>query len=574
MRAFSCAETERIVPGEHSSNFIGFLPVALSLLLHPAEVRGQSRAEYIGAMRMSAAEFQNDRVLASWADHIFVGQVLGEAATNAGQAEPVGHDGQPLVTGRFEVEVLLNIKGHLERQTIVRQLAGVRNGTFYYSDGSVTASAPLAQTWNLRIADPLQPGATYLFATRIETNTQWQRARPERTSIQLLSSEATLSREDLIGLAFKDSRVPTLLAIEKELEALFAEPGDDATAAVDKWLKAYGHGLNPSNLPQARRELDLLLEQVGERAALVVAGRLEKGDPRVLGIPGGTNGAVLILERLGSRAAPAVPILGRTLRAIRQGTAQDVQAYNYVIGLLLKIGAASPALEEIIASIPGTNTLHWFNYSVPSLIYLSSSGAPDALARLEPFLQREDYFVRLAAAVTIAEVFGISKETTPIIEAALVSNDQALSGLTTLRIGLLKGDRTAFLPAMVRISTNGNAIVSQSIGRLGAEALPTIMQMLMDERLPLRQQGAIALRSYFGSGKLDPNAWPIMTLGIASIADLSPSLAVDILTQYPEQAAFGYVNLLERLAQSTDPAARRSATALLNQIRSIPPAVP
>ena len=553
-------------------NSLGLVTVALLLVLHPVDVRGQARAEYLEAMRASEGELQNDRVLASWMDHIFVGQVLREAPANRGQIQPLGHDGQPLISGWFEVEVLSNIKGRLEGQIIVHQLAGVRDGILYFSDGNVMNSVRLEQAQSRRITAPLQPGATYLFATRLETNTTWQRARPEQASIQLLLPPAT-NREELIDSVLKDPRVQKLQTIQKELEALFAEPADAATAAVDKWLRAYGHELSLSDLPQAQRELDRLLEQVGETAALVVALRVEKQDPRVLGTPGAMNGATMILDRLGSRAAPAVPILGRTLRAIRHGPAQDLPAYNYVIGLLLKTGSAGRALEEIIQSIPGTNTFHWYNYSVPSLLFLSKTGTANAQARLEPFLRHEDYFVRLAAAVTIAEVFGIGGATTSIIEEALASPDQALSGMTTLRIGQFKGDRTVLFPAMLRNATN-NAIVSQTLGRLGTESLPVIVQMFEDKVLPMRQQGVNALRTYLQSGNIDPNEWPILAPTIASIAEHAPRLALEILARYPAQAKFGYVDLLERLAQSPDRSVSDSAKELLERLDSILPAIP
>ncbi|SEN29282.1 hypothetical protein [Lihuaxuella thermophila] len=106
-------------------------------------------------------DLSDQRKLAGLSHHIFVGKVISQAGTKSLGSLP---------ETQFKVQVLQNIKGNLSGTIVVNQQGG-------YAPGSQLV---------LVEGDPLlQPGKTYLFATRYLKQENWHTVIPNYGDILL-----------------------------------------------------------------------------------------------------------------------------------------------------------------------------------------------------------------------------------------------------------------------------------------------------------------------------------------------------------------------------------------------------
>ena len=147
---------------------------------------------------MYVADFSDDRVLMGASHNIFVGKVISQIGM------------QDLGAGletQFEVSVIDNIKGDLHGTVTVDQQGGYKNGILYIADDDMTELAKQGDNSYL-----LQPGNTYLFATRYNPTEDWYTLNPYPTARKLLSTDANAGDAQLKAMADNDSRVQTLKA--------------------------------------------------------------------------------------------------------------------------------------------------------------------------------------------------------------------------------------------------------------------------------------------------------------------------------------------------------------------------
>jgi len=136
------------------------------------------------------AHIDDDRYLMGMSHYVFVGKVH----TKTGSDFMV----DVLPSALYEVEVILNIKGILQGNVTIAQLGitHYRNGRLYSIFGD----------------NPLQPGATYLFATRYLVKDNMYAISGPPYDRKLMTSDSGLSNAQLKELALKDERVRALQA--------------------------------------------------------------------------------------------------------------------------------------------------------------------------------------------------------------------------------------------------------------------------------------------------------------------------------------------------------------------------
>jgi len=139
--------------------------------------------------------YHDDKELIGDAHNVFVGRVIN----NLGVANYLG------TITRFEVEVVHNIKGMLSGTVTVAQDGGVVGGRVYIVvDGEAVSPASAVGNYLL------QPGQTYLLATRTSNETNWYRLIPHPNARAMISQNPTLSSTQLKALAKNDLRVQAL----------------------------------------------------------------------------------------------------------------------------------------------------------------------------------------------------------------------------------------------------------------------------------------------------------------------------------------------------------------------------
>ncbi len=143
------------------------------------------------------ADFNDDRVLMGASHNVFVGKVVKEVGARDAEVGP---------ETQFEVEIILNVKGNLQGTVVVNQLGGYRNGILYtvVNEGDVVVSGTDGKN-NL-----LQPGATYLFATRYNGDRNWYTLNSHPNAMKLISQDKWVAIEQLIELAVNDEKVRKL----------------------------------------------------------------------------------------------------------------------------------------------------------------------------------------------------------------------------------------------------------------------------------------------------------------------------------------------------------------------------
>jgi hypothetical protein len=128
--------------------------------------------------------------------NIFVAKVIGQVGT---KELGIGPETQ------FNVEIIDNIKGELKGIVMVDQLGGYENRVLY-----VVGDINNASFKNKKNSYFLQPGSTYLFATRYNSKQNWYTLNSYPTASKVLDTGANLSNSQLKSLAESDSRVKAL----------------------------------------------------------------------------------------------------------------------------------------------------------------------------------------------------------------------------------------------------------------------------------------------------------------------------------------------------------------------------
>ncbi|MFS0659555.1 hypothetical protein AB1L07_12030 [Niallia alba] len=128
-------------------------------------------------------------------ENVFVAKVIKQ----------VGVDTQ-LPSTQFEVEVLKNIKGELEKEVIVNQLAGI-----YENEGEKYLLTYEGQ-------ELLEAGKTYLFATLYDSNQGWHNPHPAYGEILIENEENLENVETEYTKAFENQKISSILNKNPELE--------------------------------------------------------------------------------------------------------------------------------------------------------------------------------------------------------------------------------------------------------------------------------------------------------------------------------------------------------------------
>jgi HEAT repeat protein len=484
-------------------------------------------ASAASARTQTVAEIAEHKILVELSQNVFVGKVV-----KAGTKEDT--------MAQFEIDVVLNIKGTLQGRTVVNQ--------------------------NLRRSFALiEPGATYLFASRYDTNSNLHLLMPNPNGNRLLSTNAALSQAQLESLARSDEAVIRWQEACKKYELLFAEAKDPAEKAIIGWLTSYRPAGSFQEAERMARDLKPILEQFGDQAALVIATRVEKGDPRM----SNRRGVSLILRRLGNRAAPAVPILVRTLQQLRSSAPVDWPRFVEALAILSETGASASTLESIFALIPGPKSFLVFRYSIKPLTEMAQEGDAEIATRLDSFLAHADAHVRLAAAVTISRCFQPTERVTAIIRESLESFQPEATDYLLQTLNELNGDKSVFLPHLVALLKGpqpGTAMRSATaLGQVGRAAIPTIMKCLTDDDPAIRKGGFTAFGTYVTAAKAEPDTWPLVTPVIAAVAQDSPREALRIIGLFPNQVRTSPEagKVVRQLAESKDQVIKNQATRLL-----------
>lgn len=139
-----------------------------------------------------AADFSNDQMLMGASHNVFVGKVLAQVGT---KERGIGPESQ------FSVEVISNIKGNLSGTVVVNQEGGYKNGILVLAESGSVGNQ----------GDPLLvPGKTYLFASRYSAEQNWYTLISHANARKIMSSDKSITHEQLRLLAEKDSRVKQL----------------------------------------------------------------------------------------------------------------------------------------------------------------------------------------------------------------------------------------------------------------------------------------------------------------------------------------------------------------------------
>jgi len=145
------------------------------------------------------ADFSNNQILMGASHNVFVGKVLAQVSTNDFMGDPAT---------QFSVQIIDNIKGVLKSTVVVNQSGGYKDGVLYVMDEGGAL---------------LQPGATYLLATRYDTEANYYTLNPHENASKLLSNDANLDKKELKALVDKDAKVKSLEAAYPNEELLQAD---------------------------------------------------------------------------------------------------------------------------------------------------------------------------------------------------------------------------------------------------------------------------------------------------------------------------------------------------------------
>lgn len=139
------------------------------------------------------ANLADNKILMGAAHNVFIGKVVSQIGTESRSVMP---------ETQFSVEIIDTIKGNLEGRVTVNQEGGYKDEVLYMMEGGYQ---------NLE-NDPylLEPGSTYLFATRYSSAHDWHTLIPFHTGRKLLSRDENLSVAEYKALADADESISTL----------------------------------------------------------------------------------------------------------------------------------------------------------------------------------------------------------------------------------------------------------------------------------------------------------------------------------------------------------------------------
>lgn len=135
------------------------------------------------------ADFINPRVLVGASHNAFVGKVIRQVGSER-------HDLWPET--QFEVQVISNIKGNLEGIVIVNQEGGYKDRVLYVFELGDSDSYML------------EPGSTYLMATRYSKQYGWYTVISHEAGKKLITNDDSKDEAQLRAMIENDSRVAEL----------------------------------------------------------------------------------------------------------------------------------------------------------------------------------------------------------------------------------------------------------------------------------------------------------------------------------------------------------------------------
>jgi hypothetical protein len=120
---------------------------------------------------LAVTDLSDDRKLVGLAENVFVGTVVREHGATVGE---------PFPETQYDVKVVRAVKGSLRGEVVVSQQGGL-------DEDGVTVTVDHDA--------PLEPGRTYLFASRTNTTTGWHTLIPHYGT---LTADAAGTRTDLV----------------------------------------------------------------------------------------------------------------------------------------------------------------------------------------------------------------------------------------------------------------------------------------------------------------------------------------------------------------------------------------
>ncbi|MDO8516301.1 MAG: hypothetical protein Q7S28_03560 [bacterium] len=169
---------------------------------------------------MYMADFSDDKILMGGSQNVFVGKVIDQIGTSERWAGP---------ETQFSVEVISNIKGDLRGMITVDQVGGYKNGDLYIIKGDVLGDDMVIPMSDDEKHYMLQPGTTYLFATRYSPTNNWYMLNSFPTARKTISENSSLGVSALWTLAASDPRVQELQAAYPKEVLLAADIGHSNT---------------------------------------------------------------------------------------------------------------------------------------------------------------------------------------------------------------------------------------------------------------------------------------------------------------------------------------------------------
>lgn len=144
------------------------------------------------------ADYSNNSILIGASQNVFIGRVVAIVGNKDFMGSPAT---------QFSLEIIKNIKGDTSGTVVINQEGGYRDGVLYLAeeDGKM-----------------LQPGSTYLLATRYDSDGDYYTLNPHPNASKLLNDDASLEAVQLQSMSEQDVKVKSLesaYAHEKLLDA-------------------------------------------------------------------------------------------------------------------------------------------------------------------------------------------------------------------------------------------------------------------------------------------------------------------------------------------------------------------
>lgn len=202
----------------------GFLPADQLNLIHPSY----------------PTDFSDNQNLIGGATNVFIGKVVAQTGNKETSIGP---------RTQYAVEIVRNIKGDLSGTVVLDQLGGLK-------DGQLIAVEDATLPGYL-----LQPGATYLLATRYNEKENWYTLNPHPNASKLLSGDGTKSVANLGALSDKDPKVQSLEVAYAHEVLLDADVAHGNTRNSFQSLPPEAKAAAQSRADAARASLDAMQQE-------------------------------------------------------------------------------------------------------------------------------------------------------------------------------------------------------------------------------------------------------------------------------------------------------------------------